>query len=81
MQETTDYLDNIVDLIHAARKIDKRIGARLKHFYANKDTIKVQLSGNGYLTIGLIYAQNGVSQITKEAIQSISDTFETIEGR
>jgi hypothetical protein len=76
MKETTDYLDNIVDIVHAARKKNKKIGARLKHFYLNKEKIRVQLTGKGYLTIEVSHAKDGLGLLSKEAIQLIADTFE-----
>jgi hypothetical protein len=76
MKETTDYLDNIVGIVHAARKKNKKIGARLKHFYLNKEKIRVELTGRGYLTIDVAYAKDGAAQLSKEIILTISETFE-----
>jgi hypothetical protein len=76
MKETIDHLHNIVSILHLARKKNKRIGARLKHFYASKEQIKVQLTGRGWVIIDTICAVNGVSEISKEAIQRILDSFE-----
>ena len=76
MKETTDHLHNIVSILHIARKKNKRIGARLKHFYASKEQIKVQLTGKGWIIIDTICAANGISEISKEAIQRIVDSFE-----
>jgi hypothetical protein len=76
MKETTDHLDNIVLIIHACRKRNKQIGARLKHHYLNKEIIRVQLTGNGILHIPVLIAQNGISQLSKETIQKIADSFE-----
>jgi hypothetical protein len=76
MKPTTDYLQNIVDILHACRKKDKRIGARLKHWYGSKEQIKVQLTGKGWVMIDTLVAENGVSELRKEAIQKILDSFE-----
>ncbi|MDQ3190292.1 MAG: hypothetical protein M3Q58_01725 [Bacteroidota bacterium] len=76
MKETTDYLDNIMDIVLACRKINGKVGARLKHYYEDDKTIIVKLSGNAQITVPLIIAENGVSQLTKEAIQKIVETFE-----
>jgi hypothetical protein len=76
MKPTTDYLQNIVDILHACRKKDKRVGARLKHWYASKEQIKVQLKGKGWVMIDTVVAENGVSELRKEAIQKILDSFE-----
>ena len=76
MKPTTDYLQNIVDILHACRKKDKRVGARLKHWYGSKEQIKVQLTGKGWVMIDTLVAENGVSELRKEAIQKILDSFE-----
>ena len=76
MKETTDYRENIVDIVHACRKKNKNIGARQKHFYSNSNTIRIQLSGHGQIDIPVVIAENGVSQMTNEALQRIVDTFE-----
>jgi len=76
MKETTDYLENIMDIVHTCRKRNDKIGARQKHFYVNKDTIRIHLSGNAQLTLSVLIAENGVSQMTKEAIKGIVETFE-----
>lgn len=52
------------------------IGARLKHFYGSKEQIKVQLTGKGWVLIDTIVAENGVRELTKEAIQRVVDSFE-----
>jgi hypothetical protein len=71
MKETTDHIDNIIDIVHACRKINPKIGARLKHFYLNPEMILVQLSGNAQLSVPSLIAENGVSQLTKEGINKI----------
>jgi hypothetical protein len=76
MKETTDHLENIMDIILACRKLNVKIGARLKHFYLDNDTILVKLTGNVQLSIPTLIAANGVSQLTNEAIQRILNTFE-----
>ncbi len=76
MKETIDYLENIVDILHVARKKNKKIGARLKHFYGSKEQIKVQLTGKGWVMIDVIIAQNGVRELNKDAIQKVVDSFE-----
>ena len=76
MKETSDHLDNIMDIVLASRKINNKIGARLKHYYADNKTIIVKLSGNAQITVPLIIAENGVSQMTVEAIKKIVGTFE-----
>jgi hypothetical protein len=76
MKETTDHLENIMDILLACRKRNKKIGARLKHFYLNKETVLVKLTGNGSLKIPILIAENGVSQMTKEAVLGIADSFE-----
>src|ERR1035437_15296 len=76
MKETTDHLDNIMDIVLACRKKNEKIGARLKHFYADEETIIVKLTGNAQIIIPLLIAENGVSQMTNEAIQKIVDTFD-----
>jgi predicted nucleotidyltransferase len=78
MKETTDYLENIMDIVLACRKRNKKIGARLKHFHLNKETMLVKLTGNGSLKIPVLIAENGVSQMTKESIQRIADSFEAL---
>lgn len=64
------------NIICQDRKHNNKIGARLKHFYLNKETIIVQLTGNAQFNIPLLIAENGVSQMIKGAIQGIADTFE-----
>ena len=76
MKETTDYTENIMDIIHTCRKKNDKIGARQKHFYLDKDNIRIHLSGNAQLTIPIIIAENGANQLTKGAIQAIVNTFE-----
>lgn len=76
MKETTDYTDNIMDIILACRSKNKKIGARLKHYYSGKETILVKLTGNAQITIPVLIAENGVSQMTKEALQRITDTYQ-----
>lgn len=76
MKKTTDYLENIVDIILAARKKNKQIGARLKHFYVSKDSILVQLTGKGWIRIDTLVAENGVSELKADAIQRVVDSFE-----
>jgi hypothetical protein len=76
MKETTDHLNNIVDIIHDARKKNRKIGARLKHFYANKETIRVLLTGKGILRIDIVHCVNGVKAMNPEQIQAVADTFE-----
>ena len=76
MKETTDYIDNIMDIVLACRTKNKMIGARLKHFYSDKETIVVKLTGNAQITLPVLIAENGVSQMTKEAIQRIADSFQ-----
>ena len=76
MKETTDHLNNIIDIIHAARKKNRKIGARLKHFYANKETIRVLLTGKGILRIDILHCVNGVKTMSPEQIQAVADTFE-----
>jgi len=78
MKETTDYLDNIVDILHAARKKNKKIGARLKHFYGSKEQIKVQLTGKGSIMIDTAAAEKGVSGLSKDEIQKVVDSFKLI---
>jgi hypothetical protein len=75
MKETKDHLENIVDILQAARKKNKKIGARLKHFYGSKEQIKVQLTGKGWVMIDVIVAQNGVKELNKEAVQRVVDSF------
>ncbi len=65
-----------MDIVHACRKKNSKIGARQKHFYLNKDLIRIHLSGNAELTIPLLIAENGVSQMTKEALQAIIDSYD-----
>jgi hypothetical protein len=76
MKETTDFLQHILDILHAARKRNKKIGARLKHFYASKELIKVQLTGKGWVGIDTALAQKGVAGSAKEEIQRVADSFE-----
>jgi hypothetical protein len=76
MKETTDHMENIVAILHVCRKKNKKIGARLKHFYGSKEQIKVQLTGKGWVIIDVIIAVNGVSELSKEAIQNVLDSFE-----
>ncbi len=75
MKETTDHLENIVDILHAARKMNKKIGARLKHYYGSKEQIKVQLTGRGWVIIDVLLAENGVSEISNQGIQKVLDSF------
>jgi hypothetical protein len=76
MKTTHDYLDNIVDLVHACRKVNKKIGARLQHFYLNENTIRIKLTGNAFLTIPVMIVEHGVSQVDSEALKGIIDTYE-----
>ena len=76
MKTTHDYLDNVVDLVHACRKINKKIGARLQHFYINENTIRIKLTGNAFLTIPVFIVEHGVSQVDKEALKGIIETYE-----
>ena len=76
MKETADHLDNIMDIVLACRKKNEKIGARLKHFYTDEETVIVKLTGNAQITIPLLIAENSVSQLSKEAIQYIVETFE-----
>jgi hypothetical protein len=76
MKETTDHLENIVDIILAARKKNTQIGARLKHFYSSPDSILVQLTGKGWVKIDTLVAENGVSELKADAIQKVVDSFE-----
>jgi hypothetical protein len=80
VKETSDHIDNIQDLILACRKKNKKIGVRLKHYYLNKTTIQVLLTGNGVLRIPVLIAENGVSQINTEGIQGIINSFEIKSG-
>ncbi len=75
MKETTDYTDNIMDIVLSCRKLNAKIGARQRHFYSDKNNIRVQLSGNAELTIPVLIAENGASQITNEALNSILSTY------
>ena len=75
MKETTDHLENIVDILHAARKKNKKIGSRLKHFYGSAEQIKVHLTGKGSIMIDTVLAENGVSEISKEGLQKVLDSF------
>jgi hypothetical protein len=76
LNETSDYLENIVDILHAARKKDKKIGARLRHFYTSEQQIKVQLTGNGWIMIDTLVAENGISELNKPVLQRVIDSFE-----
>lgn len=76
MTETSDHLDNIVDIILVCRKKNRKIGTRLKHFYLDKTTMQVKLTGNGVLNIPVLIAENGVAQISPAAIQGILNSFE-----
>jgi hypothetical protein len=76
MKETTDFLQHILDILHAARKKNKKIGARLKHFYGSKEKMKVQLTGKGWVTIDTAFAQKGVSEMSKEEIMAVVESFE-----
>jgi hypothetical protein len=76
MKETTDYLENVVDILHAARKKNKKIGARLKHFYGSKEKIKVQLTGKGWVVIETVWAEKGLSAMSKEDLLSVVVSFE-----
>jgi hypothetical protein len=76
MKETTDYLKNIVDILHSARKRNKRIGARLKHFYGSKEQIKVQLTGKGWVMIDTALAEKGAAAASKEEVQKVVDSFQ-----
>jgi hypothetical protein len=60
MKDTTDHLDNIVDIIHACRKKNKKIGARLKHRYVNKENIMVNLTGGGTIHIPIPFAERSL---------------------
>jgi hypothetical protein len=79
MKETTDHLENIVDILHASRKKNKKIGARLKHFYGSKEKIKVQLTGKGWVIIDTVWAEKGVSGMTPEEIMAVVDSFKLSE--
>jgi hypothetical protein len=76
MKETTDYLKNIVDILHFARKRNKKIGARLKHFYGSKEQIKVQLTGKGWVMVDTALALKGPVEASKEEIQKVVDSFQ-----
>jgi hypothetical protein len=76
MKETTDYLENIVGIVHAARKKNKKIGARLRHFYASKDRIKIQLTGKGWVSIETAWAVNGITGMSQEDLKKVVDSFE-----
>jgi hypothetical protein len=75
MKETTDFLENIVDILHAARKRNKKIGARLKHFYGSMEQIKVQLTGKGSIMIDTVLAEKGITGISKEELHKVVDSF------
>jgi hypothetical protein len=77
MKETTQYLENIIEIIHLCRKKNKKIGARLSHKVVNKEHIMVKLTGGGNLHIPILLAENGVSQLTTEAVIAIVATFKT----
>jgi hypothetical protein len=76
MKETTDYLGNILDILHAARKKNKKIGARLKHFYGSKEHMKVSLTGKGWVTVQTAFAVKGVKEMSKEEIMEVVESFE-----
>jgi hypothetical protein len=76
MRETSDYLENIVNLLYVIRKKNQNIGARLKHFYISETRIMVRLTGNGWITLELALAVNGVQEITDADIQKVLHTFE-----
>jgi hypothetical protein len=76
MKETTEYLENLTDIVLAARKKNSKIGARLKHFYSSEDKIVIQLTGKGWLTVDTLVAENGVSELNSEVLRKIVDSFE-----
>ncbi len=76
MKETTEHLQNILDILHVARKKNKKIGARLKHFIANKETWKVQLTGKGWVSIDAPFVLKGAKEMTKEEILKVADSWE-----
>jgi hypothetical protein len=75
MKETTDYLQNIVEILHICRKKNKKIGARLKHWYGSKEQIKIQLTGKGWVMMDTVTAEGGVSKLSPESIQKVVDSF------
>jgi hypothetical protein len=77
MKETTDHLDNIVDIIFACRKLNSRIGARLRHYYSG-GAIVVHPTGRMQIAIPLILAENGISELNKKAIEDILNTLAPI---
>ena len=77
MSETLDYLENIVDILHAARQRDKKIGARLKHFYVSMEQIKVQLTGNGWVKTQKCIDGLAIFQEVNEALNRYGRATET----
>jgi hypothetical protein len=75
MKETTDFLKNIVDILHLARKKNKKIGARIKHFYGSKEKIKVQLTGKGWVIIDTLWAEKGAAEMSKEEILAVAESY------
>jgi hypothetical protein len=75
MQETTDYIDNVVDIIYACRKRNSLIGARLRHFYFDDRMLLVYLTDNKQLKIPVLIATHGISQLTEKSIFEICSTF------
>lgn len=78
MKETTDYLNNVNGIVNAARRFNPKIGSRIKHFYNENFQIAVMLTGNGAITIGLSYAQDGVHTMSDAEIHRVADTYRDI---
>lgn len=74
MTPTTDYLNNIIGIVNAAKRFNPKIGNRIQHFYNENFGISVLLTGKGAINIGLAYAQDGVGTMSDEEIQKVVDT-------
>jgi hypothetical protein len=78
MKETSDYLSNVNGIVNAARRFNPEIGSRIKHFYNENFQIAVLLTGNGTITIGLAYAQDGIKTMSNAEIQKIAETYRKV---
>ena len=75
MQETTDCLENIVDIVNAARMYNPSIGYRVKHYVNERFHFSILLSGNAAIEIKRAHAQDGLGSMTPQDIQEVANSY------
>jgi len=79
MIETTEYQDNIIEIICAARVLNSQIGSYLKHYLNENFNYTVLLCNKGTVIIPRDFAQGGIDSMIREELELVARSFRTLE--